>query len=181
MFAHKYQKFSNKIVNEVNGDVAPPNLPSLARPKHIINKQKLNRLVMNLPFRQQQSINGNTKLTRSADKLLLLSTIQRSLSSIHSLQSDIETNLKQLMMSKGPSKCVPTDEAMADSERDMDYTMKMQQQQSTSACQCCYHEESNHYDYDSHQLPGKLLNCIVLIAIVLHYLIIAFIEPNYFD
>lgn len=121
----------------------------------------------------------------AADDKSLLSNIQHSLSSIHLKQSDIQSNLWRMMRTRCSAREIPAT-AMADGDRARepplrDHYMNEVHHQTADACQCCYHDENHHYEYDSHQLPGKLVNFIVLIAIFLHYAIIAFIEPNYFD
>lgn len=147
------------------------------------------------------SVSDGAAHSKCDSENLLLTDIQHSLSSINLHQSDIELKLCRLTRltdmttrRKDQNVQMRTDQnvqtdAMPGNESSSDnvsppirndYVNEMQQQ-SADECQCCYHEENHHDDYDSHQLPGKLLNFIVLIAIFLHYAIIAFIEPNYFD
>lgn len=124
-------------------------------------------------------------LPMASDDKLLLSNIQYSLSSINSQQSKIQTNILRLMKCTErttPSPSVPVDgDSLRVPSYHADYLREMQQQQSSGDCQCCYHEENHLNEYDTPQLPGKLLNFIILIAIFLHYAIIVFIEPNYFE
>lgn len=110
--------------------------------------------------------------------------VQHSLSSIYRQHSDIQTRLVRLMTRRRPDLQTPANVTVDGDGRSLstpcsDYTEEVQQ--SIGGCQCCYHEENHHYKYDSHQLPGKLVNFIVLMAIFLHYAMITFIEPNYFD
>lgn len=110
--------------------------------------------------------------------------ILHSLSSINLQHSAIQTKLFRLMTPRRLDLQMPADVTVhGDGQRSSapcsDYIKEMQQ--SFGDCQCCYHEENHHYEYDSHQLPGELVNFIVLMAIFLHYAIITFIEPNYFD
>lgn len=136
------------------------------------------------PSDRSDVIADDTEFEAGDDKSLL-SNIQLSLSSIHLKQSDIQKNLWRMMRTRCSARELPAT-AMADGDRARepplrdDYINEMQHQ-TADRCQCCYHDENHHYESDSHQLPGKLVNFIVLIAIFLHYAIIAFIEPNYFD
>lgn len=182
--------------NVPSGAADAPNLYPLARPRHVIPKKTVKAKLLHL---DQPTLTATDKhgsddggdliaddtLFEAADDKLLLTNIQQSLSSIHLKQSDIESNLWRMMRTRCSDRKTPTF-AMADGDtaRQLpfgnDYINGMQQQ-TVDDCQCCYHDENHHYEYDSHQLHGKLVNFIVLIAIFLHYAIIAFIEPNYFD
>lgn len=184
-----------------SGAFAAPNLYPSTRPRPVIHKKTIKAKMLNLnqptlaAIDKHGSANGNDKTLHGwkavssaessdrgdliADDNLLLTNIQHSLSSIHLKQSDIQSNLWRMMRTRCATQKMPLS---ADGDRARESPLRNEMQPQTSDdCQCCYHDENHHYDYDLHQLPGKLVNFIVLIAIFLHYAIIAFIEPNYFD
>lgn len=179
---------------------ADTNLNYLFRPKRTIQKQTLSTKILNSRGtmtrpgwsgapNDKSCLNcdataNDTESERASDNLLL-SNIQESLSSINLHQSDIESHLWRLMIRPTSHNVSGTltengGGRVKVSPHRIGYINEVQQQ-SIDGCQCCYHEANRHYDHDSLQLPGKLLNFIVLMAIFLHYAIIVFIEPNYFD
>lgn len=140
------------------------------------------KAVSSKPAPDQSDVIAQNAQPEFADDLeASLEGIERT---INLCRSDIASKVRRMMTARAPK--LPTD-PMAGGENGTvsphrnPYITAGMQQQPSGGCQCCYHEENHHYEYDSHHLPGKLLNFIVLIAIFLHYAIIAFIEPNYSD
>lgn len=126
-----------------------------------------------------------------------LDNIHKKLLSIHSRQAKIETYMRLLTNRRmsSPSPIIkPSPEVKSSPEvkpspvdaiknndnvkTSLFYVHEMHTQQkhqpvpNDERFRCC--------DHDSHEIPGKLVNFIVVTAIFLHYAIIAFVESNEF-
>lgn len=159
-----------------------------------------------IPTAEPTKPNTEALVNGSADnEAVSLDNIHKQLLSIHSRQAKIETYMRLLtnrrMSSPNPEvkpspevkqspevkpevKPSPVD-ATATKTKNNDkvktslfYVHEMHTQQkhqplpNDERFRCC--------DHDSHEIPGKLVNFIVVTAIFLHYAIIAFVESNEF-